>query len=76
MSAVYVFGYGSLMNPPSIERSFGRSVDPADLIPVRVSGYRRGWYAVDSVFSEHDNRVVGGVFHQAPRRADMDRPPI
>jgi hypothetical protein len=43
---VYFFGYGSLLWPPGIHgRGMYRRYAPADLIPVRLSGYRRGMSA-------------------------------
>jgi hypothetical protein len=36
-----LFAYGSLVNPESFARTLGR--EPADVIPVRLPGWRRRW---------------------------------
>ena len=41
----HLFGYGSLLNLSSASRSLRRQVRQDDLIPARLSGYRRTWTA-------------------------------
>jgi len=41
----YVFGYGSLMSPESIEESLDRKIQLTDLIPCQLHGYIRRWNA-------------------------------
>jgi len=39
----YVFGYGSLIHPASVNRTLGRAEAPADMQPAELSGYQRCW---------------------------------
>jgi len=39
----YVFGYGSLINPLSVNRTLGRAEPPTDLRPAALAGFQRCW---------------------------------
>lgn len=55
----YIFGYGSLMSPESIEESLDRKIQLTDLIPCRLHGYIRRWNAcVPYIFEDE----AGGEF--------------
>lgn len=60
--SLYVFGYGSLMNAASASRALMRPVAPADLLPARLCGWRRGWTLRERVFAEALGREVDAVF--------------
>jgi hypothetical protein len=55
-----VFAYGSLVSPASVERTLGRSVEPARR--ARLSGWRRGWtQARDNLESEKTFAFADGT---------------
>ena len=39
----HVFGYGSLINPASVNRTLGRAEPPSDMRVAELSGYQRCW---------------------------------
>jgi cation transport regulator ChaC len=43
MSGTWVFGYGSLVSPPSLASTIGRPVDRHDLVVGHLSGFGRRW---------------------------------
>lgn len=57
---MYLFGYGSLINLSSAQKSFKRVLTQNDLIPVKVKGYERVWNALESI--QFDSSAVNGVF--------------
>ena len=40
---MYLFGFGSLINLASAQKSFKRVLSQDDLIPVKIKGYERVW---------------------------------
>lgn len=42
-NAIFVFGYGSLMNKKSLATTLGRNINSSDMICAALSGYRRVW---------------------------------
>lgn len=46
---LYLFSYGSLMDPVSAAAALGRRVDGAELIPAQLLGYARSWSIADDV---------------------------
>ena len=60
----YVFGYGSLMNPASIQRTVAREVPRDTLIPAILRDYVRKWDLVDWIRFEQDlsGTVVPAAF--------------
>jgi hypothetical protein len=57
---MYLFGYGSLINLSSAQKSFKRVLTQNDLVPVKIKGYERVWNAIESI--QFENEVVNGVF--------------
>ena len=57
---MYLFGFGSLININSAQKSFQRVLKQEDLIPVQIKGYERVWNALESI--EFDNVPTNGVF--------------
>ena len=57
---MYLFGFGSLINLTSAQKSFKRVLTQNDLIPVKIRGYERVWNALESI--QFDNEIVRGVF--------------
>lgn len=55
-SIIYVFGYGSLINPKSIQRTLGREIRVEDLLEARIHDYIRKWQLVDWVLIEGFDR--------------------
>lgn len=57
---MYLFGFGSLINLASAQKSFERVLTQNDLIPVKIKGYERVWNAIESI--QFENEVVNGIF--------------
>ncbi len=57
---MYLFGFGSLINLASAQKSFQRVLTQNDLIPVKIKGYERVWNAVESI--QFGEEKVNGVF--------------
>ena len=57
---MYLFGYGSLINLSSAQKSFKRVLTQDDLIPVKIKGYERVWSALESI--QFEEEIVNGVF--------------
>jgi len=57
---MYLFGYGSLINLNSAQKSFKRELSQADLIPVNVKGYEKVWNSIEHI--EFNGVNVNGVF--------------
>jgi hypothetical protein len=57
---MYLFGYGSLINLSSAQKSFKRVLTQSDLIPVKIKGYERVWSALESI--QFEEEIVNGVF--------------
>lgn len=60
----FIFGYGSLINPKSIQRMLGREVNEEDLLEARLSAYVRKWQLVDWVIIQDPNpkRIIPAIF--------------
>ncbi len=58
---MYLFGYGSLINLNSAQKSFKRKLTQEDLIPVRLKGYKKVWSSIETIKFE-DNKDIKGVF--------------
>ena len=46
---MYLFGFGSLININSAQKSFQRVLKQEDLIPVQIKGFQRVWNALESI---------------------------
>ncbi len=61
-SPIFVFGYGSLINPKSVNKTLSREIVISDLIPCSLDGYIRTWDVKDDILSVQLNKQVHGVF--------------
>jgi len=60
---MYLFGYGSLINLVSAQKSFKRVLNQEDLIPVIVKGFEKVWNSIEYIqFEGIDKTRVNGVF--------------
>jgi len=61
---IYLFGYGSLINPKSIKRTLGREIKAEDLIEALIHDYVRKWQLVDWVMFGENNlgRPIPAIF--------------
>lgn len=59
---MYLFGYGSLINLLSAQKSFKRVLIQDNLIPVKIKGYKRVWNALESIKFENEQNSSNGVF--------------
>jgi hypothetical protein len=57
---MYLFGYGSLINISSAQKSFKRILKQEDLIPVTVKGYEKVWNSIEHI--QFEGVDVKGVF--------------
>ena len=57
---MYLFGFGSLINIKSAQKSFKRILKQEDLIPVEIKGYERVWNALEDI--KFGDKMVNGVF--------------
>lgn len=57
---MYLFGYGSLINLNSAQKSFKRVLKQEDLIPVNIKGYKKVWNSIENISFEQN--AVNGVF--------------
>lgn len=58
---MYLFGYGSLINLKSAQKTFTRKLFQSDLIPVTIKGYEKVWNSIEFISFE-DDISVNGVF--------------
>ena len=58
---MYLFGYGSLINIISAQKSFKRVLKQEDLIPVTIQGYEKIWNSIEFIKFD-DKKVVNGIF--------------
>lgn len=57
---MYMFGYGSLINIVSAQKSFKRELSQSDLIPVSIKGYEKVWNSIETI--NFDGQDTNGVF--------------
>lgn len=58
---MYLFGYGSLINITSAQKSFKRKLKQEDLIPVSIKGYEKIWNSIEYI-QFADKIKINGVF--------------
>jgi dephospho-CoA kinase len=61
-SATYLVGYGSLMDAESVSSTLERRVVSDELVPVRLTGFKRAWSLGDEVRLNEDGRKVLAAF--------------
>lgn len=66
---MYLFGYGSLINLVSAQKSFKRELKQEDLIPVTVKGYEKTWNSIEHI--QFDGVDVNGVFLNLKKGDDL-----
>lgn len=59
---MYIFGYGSLVNIKSAQKSFKRILKPEDFITVKLNGYQKVWNSIESIIFENESVVSKGIF--------------
>lgn len=59
---MYIFGYGSLLNKPSAENALKRTLQPGQIIPIVMTGYRRVWRAKEDIWFETISAQKIGLF--------------
>ncbi|MAC83312.1 MAG: gamma-glutamylcyclotransferase [Arcobacter sp.] len=57
---MYLFGYGSLINITSAQKSFKRVLKQEDLIPVSIKGFQKVWNSIENIKFEEEK--VNGIF--------------
>lgn len=66
--SIAVFGYGSLLNRASAERTLRRPLRTEDMAPAVLSGFARVWRAKERVWFEDLGAQASGVFLDIERR--------
>lgn len=59
---MYIFGYGSLVNILSAQKSFKRVLKQEDFIPVVIKGYKKVWNSIEYIIFEKEEKVSNGIF--------------
>lgn len=59
---MYIFGYGSLVNISSAQKSFKRELKHEDFIPVVVNGYKKVWNSIEYIQFENESSSINGIF--------------
>ena len=59
---MYIFGFGSLVNIKSAQKSFKRELKHSDFIPVRVNGFKKVWNSIEHVIFENENNISDAIF--------------
>lgn len=59
---MYIFGYGSLVNIASAQKSFKRELKHEDFIPVVVNGYKKAWNSIEYIIFENETEISNGIF--------------
>ncbi len=59
---MYIFGYGSLINLPSVSNALKRTLNKSDLLPVVLDGYVRSWRGKETLLFETLGRTATGAF--------------
>ena len=59
---MYLFGFGSLINLKSAQKSFTRVLSQNDLIPVEIKGYKRVWNSIENIKFKDNDEEINGVF--------------
>lgn len=57
---MYLFGYGSLINLNSAQKSFTRKLSQKDLIPATIKGYKKVWNSIENI--NFNGLDVHGIF--------------
>ena len=59
---MYIFGFGSLVNKASAQKSFKRVLKDEDFIPVILKGYGKVWNSIEHVIFENEKNISNAVF--------------
>ena len=59
---MYIFGYGSLVNINSAQKSFKRELKHEDFIPIVLNGYKKVWNSIEYIIFENEEEVSNGIF--------------
>ncbi len=59
---MYIFGFGSLANINSAQKSFKRKLENSDFIPVQVKGFKKVWNSIEHVIFDGEDKITDAVF--------------
>lgn len=59
---MYLFGYGSLLNLQSAQKSFKRTLSQDDLIEVNIKGYEKVWNSIEHISFVETKEDIDGIF--------------
>lgn len=59
---MYIFGYGSLVNINSAQKSFKRVLKHEDFIPVVINGFEKSWNSIEYIIFEGEENISNGIF--------------
>lgn len=67
---MYIFGYGSLININSAQKSFKRKLQHEDFITVVLSGFKKVWNSIEYIEFENESKVYEGIFLNLQKKPD------
>lgn len=59
---MYIFGFGSLVNIKSAQKSFKRELKSEDFIEVELQGFKKVWNSIESIVFEDESQPCNGIF--------------
>ena len=59
---MYIFGFGSLVNINSAQKSFKRELKHEDFIPVIANGFKKVWNSIEHVVFEGEEEISDAIF--------------
>lgn len=59
---MYIFGFGSLVNINSAQKSFKRKLQESDFIEVCLKGYKKCWNSIEYIKFENEENITNGIF--------------
>ncbi len=57
-----IFGFGSLVNINSAQKSFKRKLENSDFIPVYVKGFKKVWNSIEHVIFDGEEKITDAIF--------------
>ena len=68
---LYIFGYGSIINPQSAEKTLRRNLNKNEIVECNLGKYERVWNVVDSVIiSDSKHTLTDAVFLNIQKNKD------
>lgn len=66
---MYIFGYGSLVNIESAQKSFNRELKTSDFIEITLTGFEKVWNSIEYIIFENEPTSSNGIFLNLQKNA-------